>query len=168
MNLNSEKNTTHKIVICGPGGSGKDFLRKKLENKGWKYGVLYTTRPMRSNEKFGTDYFFINDQQFNDLKESSQLVEASIFAHGWQYGTSLDTWNNCNLFVMSPNSLRQIKEKFTLADVFVIYLNTPEEVRRARLMSRQDADSVDRRLYTDNADFKDFSDFDIKIIDPNF
>ena len=158
----------NKIILVGPGGSGKDYLRKKLENKGWKYGVLYTTRPMRATEKYGIDYFFVNDDQFNDLKETDQLVEHSTFAHGWQYGTSLDTWNNCNLFVMSPNSLRQIKEKFTLSDVFVIYLNTPEEMRRARLMSRQDADSVDRRLYTDKCDFESFVDFDIKIIDPNF
>lgn len=158
----------NKIIIVGPGGSGKDFLRKKLESKGWKYGVLYTTRPMRTNEKFGTDYFFINDQQFNDLKETNQLVESSIFAHGWQYGTSLDTWNNCNLFVMSPNSLRQIKEKFTLKDVFVIYLNTPQEERRKRLSARADADGVERRLGTDKADFENFTDYDITIVDPNF
>lgn len=158
----------NKIIICGPGGSGKDYLRKKLENKGWKYGVLYTTRPMRSNEKFGVDYFFINDSQFDDLKETGQLAESSIFAHGWQYGTSVDTWNACNLFVMSPNSLRQIKEKFGLEGVFVIYLNTPEEVRRARLTLRQDADGVERRLYTDKVDFENFTDFDIKIIDSNF
>jgi len=158
----------NKIIIVGPGGSGKDYLRKKLESKGWKYGILYTTRPMRTNEKFGVDYFFINDQQFNDLKEANQLAECSIFAHGWQYGTSLDVWNSCNLFVMSPNSLRQIKEKFSLKDVFVIYLNTPEEVRRIRLAARQDADSVERRLSTDKADFELFEDFDIKIIDPNF
>jgi guanylate kinase len=158
----------NKMILVGPGGSGKDYLRKKLENKGWKYGVLYTTRPMRAVEKYGVDYFFVNDQQFNDLKETSQLVENSTFANNWQYGTSLDTWSNCNLFVMSPNSLRQIKEQFTLNDVFVIYLNTPEEVRRARLMSRQDADSVDRRLYTDRVDFENFVDFDIKIIDHNF
>jgi guanylate kinase len=158
----------NKIIIVGPGGSGKDFLRRKLESKGWKYGVLYTTRPMRTSEKFGTDYFFINDQQFNDLKETNQLVEASVFAHGWQYGTSLDTWENCNLFVMSPNSLRQIKNKFTLKDVFVIYLNTPEDVRRARLASRQDADSVERRLQTDREDFDNFLDYDITIVDPSF
>ena len=159
---------TNKLVIVGCGGSGKDFLRKKLEAKGWKYGVLYTTRPSRANEKFGVDYFFVNDQQFNDLKETQQLVESSIFATNWQYGTSLDTWNNCNLFVMSPNSLKQIKEKFTLRDVFVIYLNTPEEIRKQRLASRQDADSVERRLHTDRLDFADFKDFDIQIQDPNF
>lgn len=157
-----------KIIIVGPGGSGKDFLRRKLESKGWKYGVLYTSRPARTNEKYGTDYFFVNDQQFNDLKEANQLVEFSVFAHGWQYGTAQHIWETCNLFVMSPNSLRQVKEKYGLSDIFVIYLNTPEDVRRERLAQRQDADSVDRRLRTDAEDFLNFSDFDIKITDPNF
>lgn len=161
-------NTNNKIIIVGPGGSGKDYLRKKLESKGWKYGILYTTRPMRSSEKFGVDYYFVNDTQFNYMKETNQLVESSIFAHGWQYGTSLEVWESHNLFVMSPNSLKQIKEKFGLKDTFVIYLNTPEDVRRARLTLRQDADGVERRLTTDRLDFESFSDFDIKIIDPNF
>lgn len=168
MNLNLEKNSNSKIICVGPGGSGKDFLRRKLESKGWKYGVLYTSRPARTNEKYGEDYFFVNDQQFNDLKEANQLVEFSIFAHGWQYGTAMHIWETCNLFVMSPNSLRQVKEKYGLSNTFVIYLNTPEDVRRERLAQRQDADSVDRRLKTDEEDFLNFSDYDIKIIDPNF
>lgn len=69
---------------------------------------------------------------------------------------------------MSPNSLRQIKDKFGLDDTFVIYLNTPEDIRRTRLTMRQDADGVERRLLTDKADFENFTDYDIKIIDPNF
>jgi guanylate kinase len=157
-----------KIIITGKGGSGKDFLRKKLESKGWKYGILYTSRPARSNEKFGSDYYFVTDQQFNELKESSKLVESSQFAHGWQYGTGLLIWQSCNLFVMSPNSLRQVKEKFGLEDTFVIYLNTPEDVRRSRLSSRQDADSAERRLLSDKEDFLNFKDYDIVITDPNF
>lgn len=164
--MNLDKNS--KIICCGPGGTGKDFLRKKLEYKGWKYGVLYTTRSARSNEKFGVDYFFINDQQFEDLKQTDQLVESSYFAEKWHYGTSLDVWNNSNLFIMSPNSLKQIKEKITLNNCFVIYLNVDKEIRRHRLISRQDADSVERRLKTDEEDFKDFKDFDIQIQDPNF
>jgi guanylate kinase len=169
MNLNLEKNSTHnRIIITGKGGAGKDFLRRKLEAKGWKYGVLYTSRPARTNEKYGTDYFFVTNEQFNDLKETSQLVESSVFAHGWQYGTALHIWETCNLFVMSPNSLRQVKEKFGLDNTFVIYLNTPEDVRRVRLSSRQDADSAERRLLTDKEDFENFKNYDIKITDPDF
>lgn len=157
-----------KIVIVGPGATGKDFLRKKLESKGWKYGVLFTTRPSRSNEKYGVDYYFVTDEQFNDMKETNQLVEHSTFAHGWQYGTSKLIWETHNLFVMSPNSLRQIKEQFGLEDAFVIYLNVPEEIRRSRLAARQDADGVERRLKTDREDFANFTDYDIVIADPNF
>ena len=40
-----------KIILVGRGGSGKDFMRKKLEERGFKYCVSYTSRPKRENEK---------------------------------------------------------------------------------------------------------------------
>ena len=47
-----------KIIIVGPGGSGKDFLRKKMVEKGFSYGISFTSRPPRKGEEEGKDYFF--------------------------------------------------------------------------------------------------------------
>ena len=54
----------NKIILCGKSGSGKDHMRKKLESRGYIYGISYTTRPARACEINGKDYFFINKDSF--------------------------------------------------------------------------------------------------------
>jgi guanylate kinase len=54
-----------KIIIVGPGGSGKDFLRKKMVDKGFEYGVSFTSRPPREGEKEGIDYYYRDEDFLN-------------------------------------------------------------------------------------------------------
>jgi guanylate kinase len=49
-----------RIIIVGKGGSGKDHMRKKLEEAGFRYCVSHTTRPPRDEEINGKDYYFIS------------------------------------------------------------------------------------------------------------
>ena len=52
---------------------------------------------------------------------------------------------------------------------FIIYLDIPIEVRKARLSERNDnSDSIDRRLAADEKDFENFTEYDIKLTDHNF
>jgi GTPase SAR1 family protein len=60
-----------KIIIVGPGGSGKDFLRKKFTDKGFTYGVSFTSRPPREGEEEGIDYFFRDAEFFENNREIS-------------------------------------------------------------------------------------------------
>src|ERR1035437_3624382 len=53
-----------RIIICGSAASGKDHLRKKFEDKGYKYGISYTTRPPRTGEINGVDYHFLTNEEF--------------------------------------------------------------------------------------------------------
>ena len=49
-----------KIVLVGKAAAGKDFFRKRMMDKGFRFGVSCTTRPIRirANEKEGQDYYF--------------------------------------------------------------------------------------------------------------
>ena len=50
-----------------------------------------------------------------------------------------------------------------------MYLDIPTTTRAARLSQRGDKnDTIERRMYSDSQDFKDFTDYDIKIDNPNF
>lgn len=152
-----------KIIIVGPAASGKDFLRKLLENKGMNYGCMITTRPIRDGEVEGVDYLFVNDDYFESIRKT--LIVSNEY-NGWKYGLQLWDWDVCNLFVMTPeyiNSIRKLN-----ANLFVIYLNPSEDVRRERLMQRNDADSVERRIMADAKQFANFRDYDIMITNPNF
>jgi len=64
-----------KLIVVGKAAAGKDHLKKKIENKGFKSGISYTTRQPRQNEKEGEDYYFVSEKQFDQIIESGQMLE---------------------------------------------------------------------------------------------
>jgi len=153
-----------KIIIVGPGGSGKDFLRKKLTLRGFTYGVSFTSRPPRENEEEGVDYF-CRDEEFFEINKDIFLEIQSF--NGWKYGISKGEFEKKNLFILSPSGLRSLSKE-DRSRSFVIYINPPLEIRSERLRKRNDADNTDRRLAADNQDFFQFLDYDIIITNENF
>lgn len=82
------------FVISGPSGSGKTTLVKKvlihkdLCRKLAK-SVSVTTRPRRSGERQGRDYFFVSPGSFQRLKKSKKILEWTKYL-GYYYGTKKD------------------------------------------------------------------------------
>ncbi len=88
MNKLSETKTGLAVIISSPSGGGKttvvDALLKK--HAGWMRSISTTTRSPRSGEQNGLDYFFVNSEQFENLKNQNGLLEsAQVFQN--QYGT---------------------------------------------------------------------------------
>jgi guanylate kinase len=155
-----------RIVICGKGGSGKDHLRKILVEQGLNYSVSVTSRPIRLNETDGIDYTFLSKDEASQLIDSGDLYEYCVF-NEWIYGTKKELFHSCNLFILTPKGISQIREE-DRKDTVVVYLDISESIRKERLSVRGDADSVERRLAADDEDFKDFCDWDLMIGDHNF
>lgn len=161
------KRTKSRIILCGKAASGKDHLRQILEGRGFTYGVSYTTRPPRTGEVDGRDYFFIDEAEFKSLIEEKFFYEHVVF-NGWYYGTSKNQWYETDdVFIMTPSGVGKIKTEDRKSS-FIIYIDIPIEIRRERLSKRSDADTVDRRIQADEEDFKNFTDFDIRINDHKF
>ena len=156
-----------RIIVAGKAASGKDHLRKILEGRGFSYGISYTTRPPRDGEVDGKDYYFIDESEFQSLIDEKFFYEHVSF-NGWFYGTSREQWYETDdVFIMTPSGINKIKIE-DRKSTFIIYIDIPIEVRRERLSKRSDADTVDRRLQADENDFKNFTDFDIRINDHKF
>lgn len=155
-----------RIILVGRAASGKDHMRKQLESRGYKYAVSFTTRPPRTGEVDGKDYFFLTNEQFEKMIANNEFYEHVSF-NGWHYGTSNDQFYNDDIFIMTPHGLSCVKEEDRKKS-FVMFFDMKEGVRRRRLMERSDADSVDRRLAADNLDFADFKNFDIKLTNHDF
>jgi guanylate kinase len=155
-----------RIILAGKAASGKDYLRDMLVKEGLKPDVSATTRPMRAGEVTGVDYHFITDKQFETARSLGRFYEAVEF-NGWQYGTILESWNSSDVFIMTPSGINQISEEDRLNSL-VIYLDIPIDVRKTRLMNRSDSDTVDRRIAADEADFKDFTDWDVTFSSEDF
>lgn len=77
------------FVVCGPSGAGKNSVIERVMQilPGLSYSVSYTTRPRRSNEVNGKDYYYITHQEFDRLVGQGEMVEHVAYL-GDQYGTS--------------------------------------------------------------------------------
>ena len=155
-----------RLIICGPGGSGKDYYRYQLQRKGFKYSVPWTSRPMRAGEKQGLDYFFVDPEKISSAISENFFYEYNFF-NNWFYGTPKEQFYASNLLIMTPSGISKLQEEDRL-ESYILYLNIDLEIRRARMQNRNDADSVTRRLQTDQEDFLNFQDFDLEIIDPAY
>lgn len=82
------------FVVSGPSGSGKTtLLAKLLQAKGLKGKVVksisLTTRPRRSGEKNGKDYFFLSPGQFREKKQAKKILEWTKYL-GYYYASPKD------------------------------------------------------------------------------
>lgn len=159
-----------RIILVGKAGSGKDYMRKKLESRNFKYAVSYTTRPPREGEVHGRDYFFISEEEAKKMVDNYEFFEYVLF-NGWLYGTTLKQWSQADgddVFIMTPTGLSHVGEE-DRKDCLVIFVDISIDIRRERLMKRDmPGDSIERRIQADEDDFKDFTNYDIKITNPDF
>jgi guanylate kinase len=157
-----------KIILVGPGASGKDHLKRRFLGRGFKQSISFTTRPPRENERDGFDYHFISEEEFKEMIKQKDFREWNLFGDKkWYYGTTMREFNAASLFVMTPSGIRSLNPQ-ERKDCFVVFIDIPEEVRRERLKARNDADDPERRIKTDIADFKDFKDYDMRITNSDF
>lgn len=156
-----------RIILVGKAASGKDYLRRILLENGYSTAVSYTTRPARPGEKEGVDYKFISEELAQDYIDDGIFLEYVSF-NGWIYGTTREQWNTERVFIMTPAGLSHVKGA-DRDESFVIYLDIKGEDRLNRLFSRQmPGDSIERRLQADEADFKNFQNYDMLIKSSDF
>ena len=131
------------ITISAPSGSGKTTLCKALQQvePEIEWSISYTTREKRSIEENGVDYFFISEEEFEDLIIQGHFVEWQN-VHGFYYGTSLSNLENAikndkiMLIEMDVKGSMSIKKLFP-DQTFSIFIMPPSISQlRERLRSR--------------------------------
>jgi guanylate kinase len=162
---------TEKVILVGPSGSGKDYLLRGLLSKQLNYSPKFTTRPKRKFETDGIEYHFISNDDYYNLQLEDKIKTSQKFIIGeniWYYGVTKENFEKNQLFIMTPHEINQMSEE-DLKKCFVVYLDIPLDIRRKRLIKREDQnDSVERRLAADELDFQNYNHFDLKITDPDF
>lgn len=77
------------IIVCAPSGSGKTTILKSLlqARPDLHFSVSHTTRPPRSKEQEGVDYYFVTPSVFEDMIAQNDFLE---YVHNYDhyYGTS--------------------------------------------------------------------------------
>ncbi|MDZ7682247.1 MAG: hypothetical protein U5J63_11195 [Fodinibius sp.] len=76
------------IVIVAPSGAGKTTIAQRLlkEYPQIRFSVSATTRPPRSEETDGQDYYFLSDEEFDQKVANEQFLEWEFYS-GNKYGT---------------------------------------------------------------------------------
>lgn len=170
---------TEKVILLGKSGSGKDYLMRKLTEKGLKPGLKTTTRPQRKGEIQWITYEFVTDWTFKEMIDNDQFIVRQEFyvtpegrdPETWHYGLKREEFNNSQVFIMTPDEFSKL-DKESRKGCFIVYLDIDRDIREKRISGRGDKnDSVQRRLDADEIDFAEFSksgDYDLRVTDPDF
>jgi len=156
-----------RIILCGHGASGKDYLRRKFEKRGYKFAVSHTTRAMRDGEEDGVEYHFISELKFGVMSLSGAFMEHVNF-NGNSYGLSNEEFENGDIAILNAAGIASLTTEQRW-NSFVIFIDIPEGIRRQRLAGRiSDEDVINRRINADNKEFDRFEDYDMIIYNPDF
>jgi len=156
-----------KLILVGKAAAGKDFLKNRLVAKNFKPGISCTTRLPRHNEEDGVDYHFMTEEQFKAKLDSGEMLEHMVF-NNWYYGLTKEEFEQADVMIMSKDGLDVLPEEYR-ARCMVIYLDPPRIDRIERLEYRNDPnDSIVRRMNTDDEQFANFRDYDLRVRNADF
>lgn len=154
------------LALFGKSASGKDTIQKwittnfpQLTNK----IVSCTTRPPRSGEQDGVDYFFLSDEEFAKKVLDGSMLEATSFRE-WFYGTALDQLDpdKINVGVFNITGIECILQDSRL-EVQPVWIHASDRTRLLRSLNREinpDCAEICRRFQADEKDFDEADDFD--------
>tara|TARA_B100000886_G_C20370056_1_gene469108 strand:- start:468 stop:1088 length:621 start_codon:yes stop_codon:yes gene_type:complete len=164
------------IVFAAPSGAGKSSLIKEIisNNENIELSVSATTRSPREGEIHGKDYFFISDNEFNNLRTKEAFIEnASV--HGYQYGTlkSLveEKLNNnirvvLDIDVQGYNQIAASVEN--IISIFIIPPSLDELRKRLLLRGLDTEDVIEKRLINAKNELKYAQSFEYIVLNDDF
>ena len=156
-----------RFILVGPSASGKNYLQVRMESQGARPGVSHTTRAAREGEVDGYDYHYISEDEFLKMESNGDFYE-KVNYNGNHYGLTKDEFKKCDVVILNATGVNSIEEE-DRTDSFVIYIDIPEDVRLLRMNGRGwDAETIKRRLVDDRIEFSDFTNYDLRITNPNF
>jgi guanylate kinase len=146
--------TTNKLkqpffVIIGPSGSGKTKVSEVVFPAKTKV-ISHTTRPKRTGEIEGKDYYFNTQTQFEDLIKQQALAEYDYY-QGHYYGVAIadlreKTSEHYAYDVLTLKGFQAIRTLFG-AKVIPIFFDISKENVLARLEKREtDPQIIQTRL----------------------
>jgi guanylate kinase len=141
------------VVLSSPSGAGKTSICRIVERRdpGIAYSVSATTRPKRKGETNGRSYHFLTEEQFNQLSDSSGLIERAV-VYDHQYGTPrapVMRWFSQGRDVIADTDIQGMrscrKAMPGTVSIFVAAPDRGELSRRLRHRGTESAEALRRR-----------------------
>ena len=176
----SNKDKGELFVISAPSGAGKSSLihevitRAKNAEFLVELSVSATTRPPRSQDIEGEDYFFISNEEFQKLYEDNAFLESAT-VHGNRYGTLHDyveskLISGINIILdIDVQGFNQIRDKGIKNTSIFIIPPSINELKERLLNRNQDSEEViEERLKNAISELKGANAYNHKILNDNF
>lgn len=159
------------FIIIGKSATGKDTIYRRIVSEQAQQVseiIMYTTRPIRSNEKDGEQYYFVSEDEYLRLKQENKIIEERAYdtIYGiWRYFTVADGQfqqrkNNC-IMMGTLESYIAIRDYFGAENVVPIYIEVENGLRLERALGREKAQKepkyteLCRRFLADEQDFSE-------------
>ncbi|WWR15905.1 guanylate kinase [Lachnospiraceae bacterium JLR.KK008] len=159
------------FYIMGKSSTGKDTIYKRLlEHPGntLRTIVMYTTRPIREDERDGVEYFFVDEKRQNELSAAGKIIELRSYHtfHGiWSYFTvkddQIDLEHNDYLMIGTLESYMMTRTYFGRESLVPIMIELDDGVRLQRALDREKLQKppryqeLCRRYLADEEDFSE-------------
>lgn len=152
------------IVLLGASATGKDTVAKHISEKyNIPIAVSYTTRPMRSNETQGVEYYFISDEEMDKkFKEGEVIEHTSYYIQSedvsYRYANVVEEFEkgDYTLTILNPHGLYQFNKSQYKDNLVSIMLNCDDRVRLVRSLNRDENVNVNEVLDRFRRDELDF------------
>ncbi len=159
------------MVLSAPSGGGKTSIREKLleSDSRFRFSVTCTTRPRRTGEQDGRDYYFVTTEEFRRLRADGQLLEWAR-VHGNMYGTPAKAVRNAlekgfvPVMTIDVKGARAVKKIFPdTVTVFLLPPDLPTLVRRLKKRGEPEA-GIKVRFGTARNEVQEASFFDYLVV----
>ena len=151
------------FFLMGKSATGKDVLEHMLlddHNLSLEPVTLYTTRPARTGEENGREYFFVTPEELAGFRKEGSVIEERVYhtvQGDWYYFTCADKKVLDNMKKKEKNLLvigtleayTSYKEYFGIKKVIPVYIEVRDDLRLIR--------SVEREKENARPDFREIS-----------
>lgn len=160
-------------VLAGPTAVGKGSVAAEIRRhhpEVW-ISVSATTRSPRPGEVHGRHYWFVTDEEFDELVATDQLLEWAVVHRGARYGTPRKAVEEAlaegrpALLEIDLQGARQVRT--TMPEALFVFLAPPsweELVRRLVGRGTETPEERERRLETAKAELAAESEFDVTVV----
>ena len=153
------------ICLVGQTASGKDTIANYLRDTyGYKQVCSYTTRPKRPNETNGVEHYFISDEEMEKLRYDRDVVaytriDSELEAtKGFEYCAKLKDVLTADVYIIDPNGIKYMREKFPDIQIITVFVDADEQVRKVRALKRdpKGLSAFEKRERNEYEQFRDF------------
>ena len=159
------------FCLTGKSASGKDAIYTRLlgdKSLGLKPYVGYTTRPMRSGEQNGVEYFFTAKEELDAFEAAGKLIEKRVYhtVYGDWFYYSVDSENtdlssDDYLYIGTLESFINLRDYYGKDRVIPVYIEVEDGLRLMRAIKREQQQKdpgykeMCRRFLLDSEDFSE-------------